>query len=132
MDTSPREGRIRGGKDITDAVQALRSAPGGPAYGVGEGLAATEGLGTAEALPDAAALGAAEALAKGSGVGDGKRVLGTFAKARANIRKTMTSTITTHGRARLSLRGGSAPRYPGWSVMPLPSRGPPVRRAGEG
>jgi hypothetical protein len=43
-------------------------------------------------------------------VGDGKRVVGTFANERAKIRTTITSTITTHGRASESLRGGSAPR----------------------
>ena len=49
-------------------------------------------------------------LGTGLGLGEGNRVVGTFANDRAKIRTTITSTITTHGRASVSLRGGSAPR----------------------
>jgi hypothetical protein len=62
----------------------------------------------AEALPDA--LAEAEAIGSGLGVGDGKSVVGTFARERAKIRTTIARTMTTHGRASESLRGGSAPR----------------------
>jgi len=87
---------------------------------VGEGLSATDAdadadadasadaLGEADALPDA--LGASEKLGSGAGVGDGNRVVGTLAKERAKMRMKMTTTISTHGRPRVSLRGGSAPR----------------------
>jgi hypothetical protein len=51
-------------------------------------------------LPEA--LGSVEKLGSGAGVGDGKRVVGTFAKERAKMRTKTTSTITTHGRARAS------------------------------
>ena len=69
-----------------------------------DAVAETDGA----ALPEA--LGAAEKLGRGLGVGDGNRVVGTFAKESAKIRTTITRTMTTHGRARESLRGGSAPR----------------------
>jgi hypothetical protein len=49
-------------------------------------------------------------LGSGAGVGDGKRVVGTLASERAKIRMKMTSTISTHGRASESVRGGSDPR----------------------
>ena len=67
-----------------------------------------DGLDDADALPEA--LGWAEKLGSGAGVGDGKRVVGTFAKDRAKMRTNRTSTITTHGRASESVRGGRAPR----------------------
>jgi hypothetical protein len=74
--------------------------------------AAADALSAAEAdgpaLPDA--FGLAEKLGSGAGVGDGKRVVGTLARERAKIRMKMTSTISTHGRASESVRGGSAPR----------------------
>jgi hypothetical protein len=89
---------------------------------VGEGLAATDADPLADALAEADAdasadplgepdaLGAAEKLGSGAGVGDGNRVVGTFANERAKMRMKTTTTISTHGRARVSLRGGSAPR----------------------
>jgi hypothetical protein len=107
-------------------------------YGVGEGEAEADALGEPEAdastdalseadgaaLPDA--LGTAEKLGSGFGVGDGKRVVGTFANERAKIRMKMTTTISTQGRARVSLRGGRAPRYPaGGAASPRP--GPRAR-----
>jgi hypothetical protein len=69
-----------------------------------------EALAEAEAPADALAdaLGPAEML--GEGLGEGKRVVGTFASERAKMRMKMTSTISTHGRARTSSRGGRAPR----------------------
>ena len=70
--------------------------------------AAADGLEDADAAPEV--LGSAEKLGSGAGVGDGKRVVGTFAKERAKMRTKTTSTITTHGRARESVRGGRAPR----------------------
>jgi hypothetical protein len=92
----------------------------GSAYGVAEGLAGedveeeapADWLADADAEPDALldVLGAAEKLGSGAGVGDGKRVVGTFASESAKIRMKMTSTISSHGRASVSVRGGSAPR----------------------
>jgi hypothetical protein len=94
----------------------------GSDYGVAEGLAGedveegapADWLADADADPDADALpdvlGAAEKLGSGAGVGDGKRVVGTFASESAKIRMKMASTISTHGRASVSVRGGSAPR----------------------
>jgi len=86
-----------------------------PCYGLGDGLpaeaeaeAGADAAGLPDPLPDG--LGPAEELARGLGVGDGKRVLGTFPTESAKIRTMITSTITTHGRARESFRGGSAPR----------------------
>jgi hypothetical protein len=73
-----------------------------------DSLAAADGLDEADALPEA--LAPAEKLGSGAGVGDGKRVVGTLARERAKIRMKMTSTISTHGRASESFRGGSAPR----------------------
>ena len=70
--------------------------------------AAADGLEDADAAPEE--LGSAEKLGSGAGVGDGKRVVGTFAKERAKMRTKTTSTITTHGRASESVRGGRAPR----------------------
>jgi hypothetical protein len=73
-------------------------------------LAAADPLGAADPLAPADPLGAAEKLGSGAGVGDGKRVVGTLARERAKIRMKMTSTISTHGRASESVRGGSDPR----------------------
>jgi hypothetical protein len=95
---------------------------------------------------DADTLGTGVVIGVGLGLGDGKSFVGTLANERAKMRTKMTRTAITHGRARLSVRGGSEPRYPGagvsppavcppprrCSVMPLPSRKPPVRRPGEG
>jgi len=86
----------------------------GGAYGLAEGLGATD----RDAAPDALAaadavadpLGAAVMLGSGAGVGDGKRVVGTLATERAKIRMKMTSTTSTQGRASASVRGGSDPR----------------------
>lgn len=72
--------------------------------------AETDAPSEADALADADALGAAVKLGKGLGLGDGKSVVGTLANERAKIRKKMITTISTHGRARVSLRGGRAPR----------------------
>ena len=80
----------------------------------GEGLGATEAEADAlaeeagAALPEA--LGPAEKLGSGPGVGEGNRVVGTLARERAKIRMKTTNTISTHGRASVSPRGGSAPR----------------------
>jgi hypothetical protein len=89
-------------------------------YGVGEGLAEADGEAEADALPAAEeepladalpeALGSAEKLGSGAGVGEGKSVVGTFANESAKIRMKITNTITTHGLASASVRGGSAPR----------------------
>jgi hypothetical protein len=46
-------------------------------------------------------------------VGSGNSLLGTFAKASTKINAKMTNTKRIQGFARLSLRGGRAPRYPG-------------------
>ena len=64
----------------------------------------------ADPLADADTLGSAEKLGRGAGVGDGKRVVGTFANESAKIRMKITNTITTHGLANESERGGRAPR----------------------
>jgi hypothetical protein len=63
------------------------------------------------AVPDA--LGTADVLGTAVAVGSGKSLLGTFAKASTKIRTKMTTTKRIQGFARLSSRGGSAPRYPG-------------------
>jgi hypothetical protein len=100
-----------------------------PGYGAADALGARDGDVEAAADPEAAALpealGPAEKLGSGLGVGDGKRVVGTIANERAKIRMTMTITIRTHGRASVSERGGSAPRYPAGGSWP---RGGPPRR----
>ena len=70
--------------------------------------AAADGLEDADAAPEA--LGSAEKLGRGAGVGEGKSVVGTFAKLSAKIRMKITNTITTHGLASESERGGRAPR----------------------
>jgi hypothetical protein len=54
----------------------------------------------------------------GRGVGEGKSELGTFTSASANISTKMTITTATQMRARRSLRGGRAPRYPGADASP--------------
>jgi hypothetical protein len=104
----------------------MPAEPADAGYGAGEGLAVVDAaadpegiadaVGTAVADPDADPeapadpLGAAETLGTGLGLGDGKSVDGTFANERAKISTNMTSTATAHGCARLSERGGSAPR----------------------
>jgi hypothetical protein len=60
------------------------------------------------ALPEA--LGSAEMLGTGVGLAGGKRLVGTFRKASTKMRMKITTTISTHGRARVSFWGGSAPR----------------------
>jgi hypothetical protein len=113
-------------------------------YGVGVGPGATD----AEADPDATAdadaevaagadpeapaadadadaLGTGVVIGVGMGVGDGKSFVGTPAKESAKISTKMTTTPITHGCASLSLRGGSAPRYPGAGASPP---APPARR----
>ena len=85
--------------------------------GVVEGLAAplvdAATLGDPDPLASADPLGAAELLGTAVGLGSGKIRLGSFAKASTNISTKMTTTRSIHGFARLSDRGGSAPRYPG-------------------
>jgi hypothetical protein len=49
-------------------------------------------------------------LGTGVGLAVGKRLVGTFRNASAKMRMKITTTISTHGRARVSLWGGSAPR----------------------
>jgi hypothetical protein len=108
---------------------SLLRTPGvsGDRYGAGEGLGATEAEADAPADAEADApadpLGAAEKLGNGLGVGDGNSVVGTLARERAKIRMKMTRTTRTHGRASVSLRGGSAPRYP--ADGSCPRAGPP-------
>jgi len=89
---------------------------------VAEGLTSTdpeadasgEELTIAEAEADGAALpeelGSAEILGTGVGVAVGKSAVGTLRKASTKMRMKTTTTISTHGRARVSLWGGSAPR----------------------
>jgi hypothetical protein len=86
---------------------ALGDSVAEPAARAEEGGAA-EAAAPADAPADA--LGPAEMLGDGLGTGDGKRVVGTLARERAKIRMKMTRTISTHGRASESVRGGSAPR----------------------
>lgn len=64
--------------------------------------------GEPDALPEP--LGAIEMLGRGVTLGDGKMLLGMFANDRAKTRTKTTKTMITHGLARLSLRGGRAPR----------------------
>jgi hypothetical protein len=73
-----------------------------------DALAAADPEAPAAADPDALA----DPLASGAALrlGDGKSELGRFTNERAKISTKMTSTTTTHARARLSLRGGSEPR----------------------
>jgi hypothetical protein len=73
-------------------------------------LPTVDALADAPGNADPEALGAAEKVGNRLGLGDGKRVVGTFARERAKMRMKITSTIRTHGRARTSSRGGSAPR----------------------
>ena len=86
----------------------------GPAEADADALADPAADAAADADPLAEALAEAEAegskLGRGAGVGEGKSVVGTFAKESANIRMKITNTITTHGLASESVRGGSAPR----------------------
>ena len=64
--------------------------------------------------PDAEAaadpLGSGVLLASGTGLGDGKIALGTFANERTKMSTKMTVAPITHARARLSDWGGRAPR----------------------
>ena len=102
------------------AIRAAMARTVARVHRYGEGLGATEAEAEAEADADATAdpeadglpdtLGAADKLGSGAGVGAGKRVVGTLARERAKIRMKMTSTISTHGRASESVRGGSDPR----------------------
>lgn len=73
-----------------------------------------EGDADADEAPEAEAdpLGAGVVLGVGLGVGDGKIELGMFANERAKISTKMMTTIITQIFARLSVRGGSEPRYP--------------------
>ncbi len=95
-----------------------------------------DAVGEADGEPEADAdpLGTGVAVGVGIGLGVGKSELGILTKESAKISTKRTITIATQILARLSVRGGSEPRYPGvgWSVIPLPSRKPPVRRPGEG
>ena len=85
--------------------------------GVLDGLAAplddAPALGELDPLAVPDPLGAAEVLGTAVAVGSGKSLLGTFAKARTKISTKVTSTRRIQGLARLSSRGGRAPRYPG-------------------
>jgi hypothetical protein len=111
------------------------AAPAGYGAGVGLGLAEADAATEAEAVVDAPAdwlgeaapepLGAGVLLAVGRGLGDGKMRLGTLATDRAKISTKMAMTPMTHGFARRSLRGGSAPRYPGAGASP--PRSAPLR-----
>jgi hypothetical protein len=86
-------------------AESEEEAPADPeADGSADALADAD----ASALPDA--LGAAEKLGRGLGLGDGKSVVGTFANESAKMRMKTTTTISTHPLARVSERGGSAPR----------------------
>lgn len=106
---------------LKEPAWELRS---GRSYWPGVGL----GVGCGLAVGDAAAADEEDAVAEadaeeddeplgtgvtiGVGLGEGKIVLATFANERAKMSTKMTKTITTQIRARLSLRGGSEPRYP--------------------
>ena len=83
---------------------------------------------TADALPEPDALadplGAGVTLGVGLGLGVGKMLLGIRANDRAKISTKMTTTAITHSRARLSVRGGSAPRYPGAGASAPPAAPP--------
>jgi hypothetical protein len=102
-------------------------------YGVGDGLGVTDGeadpvaLGVvdpealteadaeeaAEPEADADPLGTGVVLGVGLGLGEGKSFVGTLANESAKMSTKMTTTPITQSCARLSVRGGSAPRYPG-------------------
>jgi hypothetical protein len=86
--------------------------------GLADGDAGTVGVAVGAGVDDAPDVADADAeppgdeVASGVGVGlgDGKRVLGTFANESAKMSTKMTITIVTQIRAMLSLRGGSEPR----------------------
>ena len=80
----------------------------GKADGLAAGLA--DAVGDPDPLAPAEPLAAAELLGTAVGLGSGKIRLGSFANASTNISTKMTTTISTHGFARLSVRGGNAPR----------------------
>jgi hypothetical protein len=105
---------VRGGDELAGYLRPAQAAPQTGSYGVAEGLGGADGepdaLMDGEVLGEPDALGSAEKLGSGAGVGDGKSVVGTFANESAKMRMKMTTTISTHGRARVSPRGGSAPR----------------------
>jgi hypothetical protein len=124
MDTSLVKFRNRGGKDITDARKPR-------SYGVGDGLGVTDAVADPDAPADPEAdadtLGTGVVIGVGLGLGDGKSLVGTLANERAKMSTKMTTTPITHACARLSVRGGSAPRYPGAGGSP-PAFDPPARR----
>jgi hypothetical protein len=66
----------------------------------------------AEAEADADPLCSGVAIGVGLGLGVGKMELGILANERAKMSTKMTITTTTQILARLSVRGGSEPRYP--------------------
>jgi hypothetical protein len=70
----------------------------------------------ADGDPDSDPLGTGVVLGVGTGVGEGTMLLGKPANESAKISTKITNTSATQTRARLSLRGGSAPRYPGVDV----------------
>jgi hypothetical protein len=98
--------------------------------GVVEGLAApladTAALGNPDPLGDPEPLGPAELLGTTMTLGSGKILLGSLAKASTKISTKMTTTRRTHGFARLSVRGGSEPLYPGAGAS-SPRAEPPRR-----
>lgn len=73
-----------------------------------EAVPEADASGEPDALPDP--LGATDALGRGIALGVGKMLLGMLANERAKISTKMTKTTITQGRARLSVRGGRAPR----------------------
>ena len=88
-------------------------------YGVAEGLAEAEADpeaadGAADAEADGEADGSADPLGtldgSGTGVGSGMKLEGIPRAERMRMRTKISMTVMTHGRARRSLRGGSAPR----------------------
>jgi hypothetical protein len=108
-------------RDSDWGIEACPSVASPEPYGVGDGLAEAGALADAPADPVAEAAADAEPLAdalaeaegatlgRGAGVGEGKSVVGTFASESAKIRMKITNTITTHGLASESERGGRAP-----------------------
>ena len=83
---------------------------------VGEALAPADAGAGADGAADAEAEadGSADPLGtfdgSGSGVGSGMNLDGIPSADSARTSTKMRMTVTTHGRARRSLRGGSAPR----------------------
>ena len=84
--------------------------PDSDALAAADAAALAGGEADANADADADPLGTGVVL--GVGLGDGKSELGMFANERAKISTKMTITITTQILPRLSVRGGSEPRYP--------------------